>query len=174
MVESGLQAVDDPTIFLDQEHSHAPGSSSIAVIEGSRTLFFEVQSLVVKTSLSIPRRVVSGIDYNRLQLLLAVMRKYMNVRFDEYDVYVNVVGGVSAKSPSADLGIVMSILSSLTNKALPKKTVSIGEVGLLGEIRKVNGQSKALNEARRLKFNSIYSSENIKKVHMIKKLLGSV
>lgn len=171
MVEGGLQAVDDPTVFLDQEHNYAPGSSSIAVIEGSRTLFFEVQSLVVKTSLSIPRRVVSGVDYNRLQLLLAVMRKYMNVRFDEYDVYVNVVGGVSAKSTSADLGIVMSILSSLSDKPLPKKSVSIGEIGLLGEIRRVNGQNKAINEARRLKFSHIYSSENIKKVHLIKKLL---
>jgi DNA repair protein RadA/Sms len=172
MLESGLRAVDNPTIFLENAHIHAPGSSSIAIVEGSRTLFFEIQSLVVKTSLSIPRRVVSGIDYNRLQLLLAVMRKYMNVRFDEYDVYVNVVGGVSAKSTAADLGVIMSIFSSLTNKVLPKKAVSIGEVGLLGEIRRVNGQEKALKEARRLKFSHIYSSENITNVQSVKKIFG--
>lgn len=171
MKQEGMHAIDNPTIFLDEAHIHAPGSSSIAVVEGSRTLFFEIQSLVVKTSLSIPRRVVSGIDYNRLQLLLAVMRKYLNVRFDEYDVYVNVVGGVTAKSPSADLGIVMSILSSLTNKVLPKKAVSIGEIGLLGEIRYIQGQDKAIKEALRLKFDHVYSSKNLSSVKAIKKII---
>ena len=171
MHESGMIEVDKPTVFLEEAHIHAPGSSSIAIVEGSRTLFFEIQSLVVESSLAIPRRVVSGIDYNRLQLLLAVIRKYMHVKFDAYDVYVNVVGGVTAKSPAADLGIVMSILSSLKNTALPAKAVSIGEIGLLGEVRYVNGQDKALKEAQRLHFSPLFSSINIPKVQSIKKIL---
>lgn len=170
MRDQGMHEVDEPTIFLDEKDDGSPGSATIAIVEGSRTLFFEIQSLVVRSSLSMPRRVVSGIDYNRLQLLLAVMKKYMNVRLDDYDVYVNVVGGVSAKSPAADIGIIMSVLSSYKNKAIPQKSVCIGEVGLLGEVRNVYGQEKAIQEAKRVTFKKFFTSDVIKNVKQLRRL----
>ena len=171
MLPKGLDEVTTPMIFLKEAHLHAPGSSSVAIIEGSRTLFFEIQSLVVQSSLPMPRRVVSGIDYNRLQLLLAVMKKYMHVKLDEYDVYVNVVGGVSAKSTAADLGVTLAIMSSFKNKPLPKGAVSIGEIGLLGEVRHVQGQEKAIKEAQRLNFKYVFSSQKILNVQALKKII---
>ena len=123
--------------------------------------------------LNIPRRVTSGIDYNKLLLLLAVIRKNLHISLDHFDVYVNIVGGVAVRSTAADCGIVASIISSIHNILVPQKSLFIVEVGLLGEVRKVLREDKIIKEARRFGFSSIYSSKNITSVKELSVLLGS-
>ncbi|MBI1863128.1 DNA repair protein RadA [Candidatus Microgenomates bacterium] len=168
MNESGLAEVSNPLAFLDDLNSQE-GKSIVGVSEGKRPLFFEIQTLAVTTMLSVPRRVVKGVDYNKVQLLLAVARKYLGLKLDTYDVYVNVVGGIDIKSTAADLGIIASLVSSISGKPLPPKTVYIGEVGLLGEIRPVYFQDRIIDEAKRMKFTSVISSKVIKNIRDLKR-----
>lgn len=169
MKESGMAQVVNPTAFLEQSKDKTVGNAIVGVIEGTRPLFFEVQTLVVPSVLSVPRRVASGVDYNKIQLLLAVIRKNLNLPLDRFDVYVSLTGGVSIKSTAADLGIVASIVSSMKNQSLPANSVFIGEIGLLGEVRKVLNEEKIIKEAQRFKFAKIFSSKNIK---LIKEISG--
>jgi len=171
MKAKGLVQVDNPLVFLEEKRSLEPGKAIIGVLEGKRPLFFEIQTLVVPTVLTVPRRVVKGMDYNKVLLLLAVVRKYLSVPLDSFDIYVNVVGGVSIKSTAADLGLIASLLSSLKNMPLPKQTVFMGEVGLLGEIRTVYFEEKIISEARRLGFKRIYSSHNTSTVKELRKFI---
>lgn len=164
MVGGGLKEVDNPLAFLEEHDTSVPGKAIVGVTEGRRPLFFEIQTLASPTMLPMPRRVVKGVDYNKVLLLLAVIRKQLNIHLDKYDIYVNVIGGVDVKSPVADLGITASLISSIKNVPLPKKSLYIGEVGLLGEVRKGVSQEKIVNEAKRLKFTRIYSSENTKSI----------
>lgn len=167
MNEKGLQEVSNPTIFLDQETNTSPGKTTVGVIEGTRPLFFEVQALAVTTVLPVPRRVVRGVDYNKVQLLLAVIRKNLNLSLDQFDIYINVVGGVNIKSTAVDLGIVTAVVSSIKNLPISEKKVFTGEVGLLGETRKVIFQDKIIQEAKRLGFTHVYSPKNIKSVREV-------
>lgn len=171
MKDSGLEQVDKPSALIDKATVAEPGRAMVASIEGSRALFYEIQSLVVPTALSIPRRVVTGVDINRLQLLLAVMRRHMGIKLDSHDVYVNVVGGLSAKSPSADLGIIAALLSSTLNAPVPMQTAFIGEIGLLGEVRSVYGQDKVIESTKRFGLSKIYSSHDIATVKRMKGVL---
>lgn len=164
MVKEGLQEVTNPLAFIDEDGSNAPGKAVVGVMEGKRPLFFEVQSLASPTFLAMPRRVVRGVDYNKVQLLLAVIRKHLNISLDKYDIYINVIGGVDIKSPAADLGIIASIISSVRNIPLASGTLFTGEVGLLGEVRKVYAEAKVLSDAKRLHFKNIYSSVNTKSI----------
>ncbi|HLL61111.1 MAG TPA: magnesium chelatase domain-containing protein, partial [Candidatus Nitrosocosmicus sp.] len=170
MKEKGLEQVTNPTIFLDNDHVISPGKTTVGVMEGTRPLFFEIQVLAVQTVLPVPRRVVRGVDYNKVQLLLAVIRKNLNLSLDQYDIYVNVVGGVTVKSTAVDLGIVTATISSIKNLPISEKTVFTGEVGLLGEIRKVLYQDKIIKEATRLGFTQVYSPKNLKSVKEIMKI----
>ena len=172
MVENDLKEMGTPTALLNQQALSVPGRSIAGLIEGSRILFYEIQSLVVPTAFPIPRRVVTGIDFNRLQLLLAVMKKYLKISLDTNDVYVNVVGGVSAKSPAADLAIVASIVSSIKNRALPEKTAYIGEIGLLGEVRSMQGEEKLIKTEKRFGMKKIYSSKDIRNISNISLLFN--
>lgn len=171
MRQEGLVEIAKPSDLIDSTTSHEAGRSLVVSIEGSRALFYEIQSLVVPTVLPVPRRVVSGIDFNRLQLLLAVMRKHMGISLDTSDIYVSVVGGLTAKTPAADLGIVASIASSIGNSVLPEKTAFIGEIGLLGEIRGIYGQKKIIQDSERFGLDKIYSSEDVSSVKYLKKLI---
>lgn len=164
MTGIGLQQVDNPLAFVNQgePEDQVPGRAIAGVIEGMRPLFFEVQTLATKTSLPVPRRVVHGIDYNKVLLLLAVLKRHMGIATDMYDVYVNVAGGVDVKSPSADLAVVASIISSVKDIALPTDAVFVGEVGLLGEIRKVHGQERVASEALRIGLKNQYTPKSIK------------
>jgi len=171
MKETGIEEVDKPSVLIDPATQYESGRALVATIEGSRPLFYEVQSLVVPSALTIPRRVVTGVDSNRLQLLLAVMRRHMGVKLDTYDVYVNIVGGLSARTPSADLGIIASILSAVEDKPLQAGTVFIGEVGLLGEVRAVQGQHKVLDNISRFGLKKAFSSVDIQTVKRIKSLV---
>lgn len=159
MVEEGLKEVSNPLVFIDTDKEAVAGKAIVGIAEGKRSLFYEIQTLTVPTVLAMPRRVVKGVDYNKVLLLLAVIRKHLNIPLDAYDIYVNVVGGINIKSTSADLGIVASLVSSIKNYPISKKTVFIGEVGLLGEVRKVFFDDKTIREARRLSFKNIFTVE---------------
>ncbi len=171
MAKEGLVEVSNPLAFLEHTDEKVPGKSIIGLAEGKRPLYFEIQSLASPTVLAIPRRVVKGVDYNKVLLLLAVIRKQLNIPLDTFDIYINVIGGVSIKSTAADLGITASLISSIKNIPLPKKSLFIGEVGLLGEIRKTYFEDRIMQEAKRLAFQQIYSSRNVKSVKDLKKIL---
>lgn len=168
MKSKGLVEIDNPLIFLESGKEPSPGKSIVGVAEGKRPLFYEIQTLVVPSMLSIPRRVVKGLDYNKVLLLLAVIRKFMKIPLDTYDIYVNVVGGVSVKSPGSDLGFISSILSSFKNIPIPKHSVYIGEVGLMGEVRKTNFEDKIIQVSKRLGFKKIFSHLNIPSIKEFK------
>lgn len=171
MVKEGLKEVNDPLAFLEDMSEEVPGKAIVGVMEGKRPLFFEIQTLASPTALAIPRRVVKGVDYNKVQLLLAVIRRHLGIQLDKFDIYVNVIGGVDVKSPAADLGIIASVISSVKNIPLSSKSLFIGEVGLLGEIRKVFGQERVLGEAKRLTFKNVYSSATLKSIKEMNKIL---
>ncbi|NTU47187.1 DNA repair protein RadA [Candidatus Roizmanbacteria bacterium] len=169
MEQEGLVQIDNPLAFLDDQSQTVPGKAIIGVMEGKRPLFFEIQALAAPTVLAIPRRVVNGVDYNKVLLLLAVIRKNLHLPLDKFDIYINVIGGVNVKSTAADLGITAATISSIENIPLPPSSLFIGEVGLLGEIRKVFGEDKVIKEAKRLTFKNIYSSSAIKHIRDLKK-----
>jgi len=164
MKQRGLTEVKNPLVFLETDKKLEPGKAIVGVAEGKRPFFFEIQTLVVPTSLMTPRRVVKGLDYNKVLLLLAVIRKNLHLPLDRFDVFVNVVGGVSIKSTAADLGLLASLISSFKNIALPINSIFVGEVGLLGEIRPFYLETKIIDEAKRLGFKRIYSSKSVKTV----------
>lgn len=171
MVQNGLKQVDNPMVFLDQSLKNVPGTAIVGVAEGKRPLFFEIQSLASPTMLAMPRRVVRGVDYNKVLLLLAVLRKNLGLPLDKFDIFVNVVGGVDIKSTGADLGIIASLISSIKNIPLPEKSLFIGEVGLLGEVRKVYFEDKIISEAKRLAFPNVYTSLKIQTVKDLRKVI---
>lgn len=171
MTSKGLSEIDNPLVFLEDKKIFEPGKAIVGVAEGMRPLFFEIQTLTVPTVLSVPRRVVKGFDYNKALLLLAVLRKNLNIPLDNYDIYVNVIGGVSIKGTSADLGLIAALISSFNNKPISPSMLFIGEVGLLGEIRKTYSEDKIIIEGRRLGFKKILSSKNIKSVKDLKKII---
>lgn len=171
MVKEGLAQVNNSMAFVESNQDLVPGKSIVGVAEGKRPLYFEIQALASSTALAMPRRVVKGVDYNKLLLLLAVIRKQLNLPLDTFDIYINVIGGVDIKSTSADLGIIASLISSIKNIPLPKKSLFIGEVGLLGEVRKTYFEDRIIQEAKRLAFKQIYSYANVKSVKDLKKTL---
>ena len=173
MKQKGLTDVKNPLVFLEVDKKLEPGKAIVGVAEGKRPFFFEIQTLVVPTSLMNPRRVVKGLDYNKVLLLLAVIRKNLHLPLDRFDVFVNVVGGVSIKSTTADLGFIASLISSFKNIALPANSIFVGEVGLLGEIRSSYLEEKITDEAKRLGFKKIYSSKLIKTVKEFNSVMGS-
>ena len=166
MTEEGLKEAKDPTIFIGESESRI-GRVVVGITEGTRPLFFEVQSLVVPTTLPVPRRVVSGYDYNKAQLLLAVLRKQLNLSFDSYDVYLTVVGGLKVRSTAADLGICAALLSSLKNISIPDKSVFVGEVDLLGEVRKPMYYDLLEKEAKRYGLPTIFSYSTVKTIKQL-------
>lgn len=170
MTKLGLAEVTNPLAFIDNEEQAVPGKAIVGVSEGKRPLFFEIQTLTSPTMLAMPRRVVKGVDYNKVLLLLAVLRKHINLPLDKFDIYVNVVGGVNIKSTAADLGIVASLISSIKNIPIPKKTLFTGEVGLLGEVRNMSSDDKVVEEAKRLAFKKIISSKNIKSIKELRRI----
>jgi len=171
MKQQGLVEVNDPLVFLEDKGEIAVGKAIVGINEGKRPLFFEIQTLASPTFLANPRRVVRGLDYNKVLLLLAVIRKYLGIPLDRFDIYVNVIGGVTVKTPASDLGLVASVISSFKNTPLPKNSLFVGEVGLLGEVRKTYFEDKIISEAKRLGFKNIYSSNNTKDIKLLKTLL---
>lgn len=160
MNETGLREVTNPSeLFLQYSQNNVPGSAVTCVLEGTRPLLIEVQSLVIKSQLAMPRRVGQGIMLPRIQVLSAVLQKHARVPLGESDIFVNIAGGIQVREPAIDLGVAMAMVSSQKNKPLPKKSIFIGEVGLLGEIRKVQYLERRIKEAKRLGFTQVYSRE---------------
>jgi DNA repair protein RadA/Sms len=153
MGESGLREVADPgRAFLADHEGAAPGSVVAATLEGSRPLLIEVQALVSPAGYSTPARRASGIDPTRLALILAVLGRRAGVGLGAHDVYANLAGGVSIAEPGLDLAVALALASSLRDRPIDRRTVVIGEVGLLGELRPVSGIDRRLREAARLGF----------------------
>ena len=153
MGEYGLREVADPgRAFLADHEGAAPGSVVAATLEGSRPLLIEVQALVSPAGYSTPARRASGIDPTRLALLLAVLGRRAGVGLGSHDVYANLAGGVSVAEPGLDLAVALALASSLRDRAIEPRTVAVGEVGLLGELRPVAGIDRRLREAARLGF----------------------
>ena len=153
MAEHGLAEVVDPgRAFLATTDEHAPGSVAGATLEGTRPLLVEVQALVAPGGYGSPRRTASGIDTNRLALLVAVLGRRAGVGLGSHDVYANLAGGLELADPGLDLPLCLALASSLRDRAVPRDLVAIGEVGLLGELRPVPGLERRLREAARLGF----------------------
>ncbi|MBU0619121.1 DNA repair protein RadA [Patescibacteria group bacterium] len=168
MDETGMKQVTNPSdIFLEEKQAAIPGSVVVATMEGSRPVLVEIQALVASTTLAMPRRVANGIDRNRLQMLTAVLTRRCGLNLASWDVYVNVAGGLRIEEPAADLGVCLAIASSFKNKALPAKSAVIGEVGLLGEIRRVGNLKKRAKEARKLGYTKIISPDNFRQVRQV-------
>lgn len=169
MQESGLVEVPNPSaMFLEHRDKPLSGSCVTSTVEGNKVLLIEIQALTNTTTLSYPRRVASGFDANRLQLLLAIMQKSLGVNLSNQDVYVNVAGGYKVQERAADLPVVMAILSSYYGKAIPAGTIAFGEVGLLGEVRGVSQLEKRSKEAKKLGFDKLVSSKDTKTLKDIK------
>ncbi len=148
MLETGMKEVKNPSsIFLSRSEQPVSGSSVMVVWEGTRPLLVEIQALVDDSHFGHPKRVAVGLDQNRLSMLLAVMHRHAGIHCGDQDVYINVVGGVKVSETSADLALLMSILSSFKDKPLPHDMVVFGEVGLSGEIRPVPSGQERLKEA---------------------------
>ncbi|HET7168552.1 MAG TPA: DNA repair protein RadA [Candidatus Limnocylindrales bacterium] len=155
MAGGGLLEVSDPArAFLADHPEPAPGSVVAPTMEGSRPLLVEVQALVAPAGYGTPARKASGIDPNRLGLLVAVLGRRAGVGLGSHDVYANLAGGLSVEEPGLDLPVALALASSLRDRPLPPRTVAIGEVGLLGELRAVAGIDRRLREAARLGFDA--------------------
>ncbi len=148
MTETGLKEVRNPSaIFLARAEEEAPGSLVVALWEGTRPLLVEIQALVDASQLGNPRRVAVGLEHNRLAMLLAVLHRHGGLFMADQDVFVNVVGGVKVSETSADLALLLAVVSSFRDRPLPRDLVVFGEVGLAGEIRPVPGGQERLREA---------------------------
>jgi DNA repair protein RadA/Sms len=167
MDESGMKEVANPSQVFLEERVSAPGSAVTAVLTGLRPILVEIQALVTKTNAPMPRRVGTGVDNNRLQLLVAVLQKRLKLPLWDQDVFVNVTGGLKITEPAADLAICAAIISSFKDKALPANAAYIGEVGLLGEIRSIRNLEKRIKEAKKLGFKDVYSASNVKNLNNI-------
>ena len=148
MTEQGLREVKNPSaIFLSRGDEQTPGSSVMVLWEGTRPLLVEIQALVDHSMLANPRRVAVGLEQNRLALLLAVLHRHGGLQMSDQDVFVNVVGGVKVGETGADLALLLALISSFRNRALPQDLVVFGEVGLAGEIRPVTSGQERISEA---------------------------
>ncbi len=162
MNEEGLKEVLNPSEFFLGERLGDPiGSAVFTAMEGSKPLLCEIQSLVVPSYLSIPRRTCVGLDINRIHLVGAVLDKYMNIDLGKRDLYVNLVGGLKITEPAGDLAVAVSILSSRYKKAIDKKSCFFAEMGLTGELRSCRFAMERVSEAERLGFKQVYLPKSL-------------
>ncbi len=164
MREEGMCEITNPSDILISEREDNPaGSCIVSCMEGTRPILVELQALTSQTIYGYPKRTANGIDYNRLSLLIAVLEKRVGLQLGSQDVYLNVVGGLRINEPSIDLGIVLVTASSFKNVPIPKDMVIMGEVGLTGEIRRINNIEKRLKEAEKLGFKTCIIPESNKR-----------
>lgn len=165
MLEQGLKEVKNPSsIFLSRGDKPSPGSLVMVVWEGTRPLLVEVQALVDQSHVNNPRRIAVGLEQNRLAMLLAVLNRHGGLQTGDQDVFVNVVGGVKVLETSADLALLLSVVSSFRDRALPQDLIAFGEVGLSGEIRPVpNGQERIKEAAKHGFRRAIVPKANVPK-----------
>ena len=155
MTGDGLKEVKNPSLMLlEGRPDNAAGSSVVCTLEGTRPVLAEIQALVSPTGFGMPRRMATGMDYNRVNLLIAVLEKRVGLNLQNQDSYVNIVGGFRLDEPAVDLGVIVAIASSFKNISVDKGLAVIGEVGLTGELRAVNQLEKRLSEIKKLGFTS--------------------
>ena len=155
MREEGLAEVKNPSEFmLEGRPAGASGAVAACSIEGTRPMMVEVQALVTRTNFGMPRRTAAGADYNRVNLLMAVLEKRCHYDLGQMDAYVNIAGGMKMNEPAMDLAIVMALISSYKDRPLDEKTAVFGEVGLSGEVRSVSMAEQRVNEAVKLGFEA--------------------
>ena len=156
MSEKGLQELENPSkALISEKPENASGSVIVSTVEGTRPMLLELQALVSPTSFGIPRRTATGIDFNRVNLLLAVLEKRAGMQIQNQDVYLNIVGGIKINEPSMDLGVILSVASGFRNIPISGEVAVTGEVGLTGEIRGVSYIEKRISECRKLGFKKI-------------------
>ena len=173
METGGLKEVANPAgLFLENRAENAPGSVVCACMEGNRPIMVEVQALVAKTPYGMPRRTAVGFDYNRVNMLLAILERRLGMDFGNFDAYLNVVGGMKITEPSADLAAAAALVSSYRNKPVPHGVLVVGEVGLTGEIRRVAGTERRIRDAANLGFTKFVVPKG--KLNMEQKTAGIV
>lgn len=156
MREDGLAQVSNPSEYmLSGKPENASGSVVACSMEGTRPILIEVQSLVCRTSFGIPRRTAAGTDFNRVNLLLAVLEKRLNMPLSSCDAYINIAGGIRMNEPAIDLAIVLAVISSYKDRPIDEKTIVFGEVGLSGEVRAVSMARQRVMEAKKLGFQRV-------------------
>ena len=164
MQEKGMCEITNPSDILISERDDNPaGSCIVSSIEGTRPILVEIQALTSQTVFGLPKRTANGFDYNRLAVLIAVLEKKAGLSLGNQDVYLNVAGGMKISEPAADLGIIATVASSYKNVPISQSTVVMGEVGLTGEVRRINLIEKRLKEAEKLGFKTCIIPENNKK-----------
>ena len=156
MGENGLSEVSNPSEYmLSGRPENASGSVVACSMEGTRPILLEIQSLVCRTSFGIPRRTAAGTDTNRVNLLLAVLEKRLNLPLSSCDAYINIAGGIRMNEPAIDLAVVLAVISSYQDKPIDEKTIVFGEVGLSGEVRAVSMARQRVMEAKKLGFKRV-------------------
>jgi len=173
MQEQGLvPLVNAEKVFLSKSRKQIAGNVVSSIMQGSRPILVEIESLVVPTKMAFPKKIAQGIDSKRLELLLAVIIRRCGLPLYEYDCFVNVAGGIKVTEPASDLAVCLSIASAFLDKPLPKGALAIGEIGLSGEIREVVAQEKRVKEAKRQGFNLPITNKEVKYLNdAIKKYL---
>ena len=170
MQQTGLVEVANPSEFmLNGKPENASGSVVACSLEGTRPILIEIQALVSRSGFGMPRRTAAGTDYNRVNLLMAVLEKRLGMGLADYDSYVNIAGGIKMTEPAIDLGIVLALVSSYRNRVISDETIVFGEVGLSGEVRAVSMPEQRVNEAKKLGFTRcIMPAVSLKAVQAIK------
>ncbi len=175
MRAEGLQQVLNPSEFmLEGRPQDASGSVVACLMEGTRPILVEVQALITHTNFGMPRRTAVGTDYNRVNLLMAVIEKRIGIQMGDYDAYVNIAGGMKINEPALDLSLIMALLSSYKNRTISSDTIVFGEVGLAGEVRAVSQAEQRVLEAKKLGFKrcilpsvSLKTLKNIKGIELV-------
>lgn len=156
MRKEGLIEVENPSEYmLSGKPVGASGSVVVCSVEGTRPILIEIQALVCRTNFGIPRRQTTGTDFNRVNLLMAVLEKRLGMQIGDCDAYVNIAGGMKINEPAIDLGLIMAIVSSFKNRAVDERTIVFGEVGLSGEVRAVSMAQQRVQEAKKLGYETV-------------------
>jgi len=169
MSSEGLKEVLNPSeLFVSNRPHNAPGSVIVGSMEGSRPILVEIQALASQTSFGTPRRMAVGMDYNRAVMLLAVLEKKVGMQFQNFDAFINIVGGMQLGEPAIDLAVATALASSLRNQPVEESTIVFGEIGLTGEIRAVNYAEKRIFEASKMGFKKVIMPKgNMKEIKYV-------
>lgn len=170
MRPTGLQEIPNINEQLLSELSHSPGSALVSVMEGSRPLLLELQSLTIASKLAMPQRVISGLDHKQVVLIAAILEKQVKIRLSTQDIFFKISGGFKTKSSSTDLGIALALLSSYFQQPLPEKSLALGEISLTGHIKPINQVNVFVREAKKFGIKQIFMSNN----QTIEKTTGTI
>lgn len=181
MEQNGLQEVPNINAHLISEISHAPGSAIISIMEGSRPILLELQALTNASKLTMPQRVVSGLDHKQVVLIAAILEKYVKIKLSMHDIFFKVSGGFKIKGSESDLGTAFALLSSYFQEALPERSIALGEISLTGQIKPINNIGHLVKEAEKFGITTLLIAKNqtiektscvIKRFHNVYELLS--